>query len=63
MDTKDGVKLLKPETIADISGHGAIESYYPELANKGSTHECTDFSNPDKFPDDIVDALKRGELS
>ena len=63
LDTKEGKKLLKPDVIADLCGHGAIEAYYPELKGKGENKECTDFSTPDNFPADIVKAIKQGKLS
>lgn len=42
----------------DLFGHGAIRFYYG-LEN-GVEKECTDFSTPDNFPPDIVDAIKKG---
>ena len=61
--TKAGKRLLAPEVKADITGHGAIEAYYPELKGKGQNLECTDFSTPANFPPQIVDAIKKGKLS
>ena len=63
LNTKEGEKLLKPEVIVDLSGHGAIENYYPELADKGDNKECTDFSSPKNFPKEIVKAIKSGKIS
>jgi hypothetical protein len=63
LDTKEGKKLLKPEVKSDICGHGTIESYYPELKDKGVKKECTDFSSPSNFPKEIVIAIKKGKLS
>jgi len=63
LSTKEGRELLKPEYRDDISGHGAIRKYYPELGNKGTNKECTDFSTPDYFPSEIVTAIKGGQLS
>jgi hypothetical protein len=63
LNTKEGKKLLKPEVIGDLCGHGAIENYYPELAGKGVNKECTDFSTPKNFPKEIVRAIKSGKLS
>jgi hypothetical protein len=63
LDTKEGKKLLKPEVKADLCGHGAIESFYPELKGKGINKECTYFSSPKKFPKEIVTAIKKGNLS
>jgi hypothetical protein len=63
LNTKEGKKLLKPEVIADICGHGAIEHYYPELARKGENKECNDFSTPANFPKEIVRAIKSGKIT
>jgi hypothetical protein len=63
LNTKEGKKLLKPEVIADICGHGAIENYYPELAGQGFNKECTDFSTTDNFPKEVVRAIKSGKLT
>jgi len=60
--TKEGKKLLKSEFKADLSGHGAIEHYYPELKGKGINKECRDFSTPKNFPKDIVEAIKKGKF-
>ena len=62
LDTKEGKKLLLPEVRADLCGHGAIRSYYPELKNKGKNKECSDFSSPKNFPSSIVKLLKKGKL-
>jgi len=43
--------------MADISGHGAIEIFY-DLQNRGIHKECTDFSSPKNFPQEIADAIK-----
>ena len=44
----------------DYHGHGAIEFYY---GVKGGTHkECADFSTPDNFPPQLVEAIKSGEM-
>ena len=63
LETKEGKKLLKDEVKDDLCGHGAIESFYPELKGKGENLECTDFSTPKNFPKEIVSALKEGKLS
>ncbi len=63
LNTKEGEKLLKPEVVADLSGHGAIENYYPELAGKGENKECTNFSSSANFPKEIVRAIKSGKMS
>jgi len=63
LETKEGKKLLKDEVKADLCGHGAIESFYPELKGKGENLECVDFSTPKNFPKEIVSALKKGKLS
>jgi len=63
LDTKEGKKLLNAEVKDDLCGHGAIESFYPELKGKGENLECTDLSTPKNFPKEIVLALKKGKLS
>ena len=63
LDIKEGRKLLKLDVIVDISGHGAIENYYPELAGKGENKECVDFSTPNNFPKEIVRAIKSGRMT
>jgi hypothetical protein len=63
LDTKEGKKLLNPDVVADLCGHGAVESYYPELKGKGLNRECSDFSSPGNFPKEIVKAIKQGKLS
>ena len=62
LETKEGTKLLKPEVKVDLCGHGAIEFFYPELKGKGINKECVDFSTPNNFPKEIVEALKNGWL-
>jgi len=44
----------------DLTGHGAIRWFY-ELEG-GTERECTDFSKPDNFPTEIVEAIKKGEM-
>ena len=43
----------------DVKGHGAIDFYY-ELRGQGDHRECTDFSDPNNFPPEIVSVLKNG---
>ena len=45
----------------DYVGHGAIRFFYN--FKNGAERECTDFSTPDNFPDEIVDAIKLGEMA
>jgi len=63
LSTKEGNELLKPNVIADLCGHGAIESYYPELNGKGENKECINFSSPKNFPKEIVQAIKAGKMT
>ena len=63
LETKEGKKLLRPDVIDDLCGHGAIRAYYPELKGKGEDKECTDFSTQKNFPKSIAKAIKNGELS
>ena len=60
LNTKEGRELLKPDFVADILGHGAIRHYYPELKHYGVDKECSNFSTPDNFPDEVVEAIKKG---
>ena len=68
LDIKNGrifkeYKKFNPNWREDIYGHGALEYFYPELKGKGVKKECVDFSSPDNFPKEIVEALKKGWLS
>ena len=60
LNTKEGKELLKAEYKDDLLGHGAIRHYYPELKGMGKDCECTDFSSTKNFPDEIVEAIKKG---
>ena len=42
----------------DLVGHGAIKQYYGFKG--GFNQECTDFSTPKNFPEEIAQALKDG---
>lgn len=42
----------------DLSGHGAIRYVYSLDCAVGEASECTDFSSPAYFPDEIVAAIK-----
>lgn len=44
----------------DYNGHGAIRYYYGFYG--GDNRECTDFSTPNNFPPEIVDAIKKGKF-
>ena len=63
LSTRDGRKLLKPEFVADLKGHGAIRHYYPELKGRGVDRECSDFSTPNNFPKEIVNRINKGQMS
>ena len=63
LETKAGKKLLEPEVVNDLCGHGAIKSYYPELKDRGINKECRDFSNQENFPKSVARAIKQGKLS
>lgn len=63
LDTLAGKKLLEPDYVDDICGHGAIMHFYPELRNKGIHNECENFMNPNNFPEPLVTALKTGRMS
>jgi len=60
LNTKEGrdlKKFLGTAYAVDIKGHGAIEHYF---GIKGKHCECTDFSSPNNFPAEIVNAMKSG---
>ena len=60
LNTKEGRALKKhlgSQYDNDIKGHGALEHYF---GIKGKHHECTDFSSPKNFPDEIIKAMKAG---
>ena len=59
-NTKRGRELQKHTSKDDFVGHGAIAFYYEIDPDKGINRECTDFSTPDNFPPQIVDAIKSG---
>ena len=46
----------------DVNGHGAIREYYDLKPGVGVERECLDFSTPDNFPAQIVDAIKAGKM-
>ena len=62
LDSKEGKKLLAPDVIDDLCGHGAILSFYPELKTKGTKKECEDFNSQGNFPVSIATAIKKGQL-
>ncbi len=45
----------------DIVGHGAIKYFYGEV--NGEKKECSDFSTPENFPQQIVEAIKQGRMN
>lgn len=70
LETKEGKKLLKEVSNGDICGHGAIRTYYAGGQQKvgqklqwGKERQCTDFSNPNNFPAEIVKCIKSGGMS
>jgi hypothetical protein len=67
--TKAGKKLRAIDGMFpdDIKGHGAIQKYY-ELNDWSfpadfTQKECTDFSTPNNFPPQIVEAIKKCNLT
>lgn len=60
--TKRGRQLQKHTTPDDFVGHGAIAFFYEIDPAKGINRECTDFSDPKYFPDEIVAAVKAGKF-
>jgi len=60
--TKAGRELQEYCNSADdLVGHGAIKHYYGNFEG-GIEKECTDFSTPNNFPPEIVEALKAGKF-
>ena len=54
-------QLLQARTAARyLVGHGAIRWFYKMIRDDGTNRECTDFSSPDNFPPEIVDAIRAG---
>ena len=47
----------------DIVGHGAIRWFLGIPENKGKDKECTDFSKPSNFPDEIVKAIQECRMT
>ena len=59
INSDKGVELLEYcGCREDLVGHGAIRHYYN--FSGGFDKELTDFSDPSRFPDEIVQALKDG---
>ena len=56
---KELKKYLGSAYAEDVVGHGAIDWFF-DLKGRGVHKECTDFSSPDNFPDEIVRAIKSG---
>jgi len=60
--TKEGRDLKKYLGSAykeDVVGHGAIDHFYG-LKGRGVHHEVNDFTDPARFPQQIVTAIKAG---
>ena len=60
LETRKGREMLKSVGREDIAGHGAIRYYFNIPDGKGTPKECTDFSTPNNFPEDIVRDIKEG---
>jgi hypothetical protein len=61
--TKRGKELRNyTKNYGDLVGHGAIRWYYELKYNVGTNKECTDFYSPENFPEDIVSAIKNGDM-
>ena len=61
-NTPTGQLLQQKYGGADLLGHSAIREYFALRDGWGENWECTDFSTPNNFPDEIVSAIKRGEF-
>ena len=67
LNTKEGRELVKElkeskSFYDDISGHGAIRKYFNLKSNQGTNKECSDFSNPNNFPPQIIKQIKNGNM-
>ena len=63
--TKEGRELKKYLGSAykeDVVGHGAIDNYFG-LMGQGVHHEVNDFTDPSRFPPQIVEAIKAGAFN
>ncbi len=61
-NTKKGKALLKTISMDDLCGHGTIRAYYGIDALDGTDREYTDFTKPERFPPQIVTAIKEGKM-
>ncbi len=61
-NTEKGRLLQKETSKDDYIGHGAIRFYYGLEQDEGKNCECTDFSTPKNFPNEIVIAIKEGRF-
>ena len=64
LDSKRGRELKKylKDSLSDLVGHGAIEWFYNMKPGQGKHQECSDFSKPGNFPNEIVQAVKDGKF-
>src|SRR3990167_6186032 len=64
LDSKRGRELKKylKDSLSDLVGHGAIEWFYNMKPGQGKHQECSDFSKPGNFPNEIAQAVKDGKF-
>ena len=66
LNTPDGKELcrkLNYNFYEEIKGHGAIREYFGLSSKQGKRMECTDFSDINNFPQEIVKKIILGEFS
>lgn len=59
--SKRGKKLIDYNGNIDIQGHGAVRWFWD--VKEGVNKECSDFSNPDNFPEKIVNKIIAGKMT
>src|SRR3990167_2112856 len=64
LDSKRGRELKKylKDSLSDLVGHGAIEWFYNMKPGQEKHQECSDFSKPGNFPNEIAQAVKDGKF-
>ena len=64
--TEAGRELMKySKCEKDINGHPALKLYYElsdEAISKCKRHECRDFTDLSRFPEEIIDAIKNMKM-
>ena len=61
-ETRERLIKWNPDK-SEWQGHGAIKLYYGLHEGDGVQKECTDFSRPSNFPEEIQTAIKKGSMT